>query len=252
MGFIADVFDCVIIDNTTGEAVGSTTLSSANITVDVQENEIRSGRGNTLQGVLHSARDITVEAEDTHFKYDWLARKVGQSITTGAGVGYATPKNYTVSGSSTITLDNAPLTGVSDPIVIYDTTTNTLLTKVASAPAAGQFSVSGTTVTFNSGLNNKIVEVRTYKYNTSASTQTINIDTTTFAKGCALVLETIEIDENEVPKFKVQWQFPVALPNGSFSLNTASERNASAQNTSFRIAKPANSNVVGTVLRIPI
>lgn len=251
MGFIADVFDCVIIDNTTGETAGSTTLSSSNISIEVQENEIRAGRGNTLQGVLHSSRDISVETEDVHFKYDWLARKVGQSITTGAGVGYATPKNYTVSGTSTITLDNAPLTGASDPIKIYDDA-GVLMTKVASAPAAGQFSVSAAVVTFNAGMNAKIVEVRTYKYNTSASTQKIDIDTTTFAKGCTLVLETIEIDENEVPKFKVQWQFPVALPNGSFTLNTASERNAAAQSASFRIAKPATSNVVGTVLRIPI
>lgn len=242
--FVADVFDAVIIDNATGEVAGSTTLTSSSINVDVQENDIRAGKGNTLQGVLHSARDIKVETDDVVFRYDWMARKLGKAIVTGAGVGYAMPIWYTASGTSTITIAVAPApkaTGHGMKIYKKDGTEVT------------GFTVSSGTVTFPTGvLAGDSVEVRTYKFDTPATTQRIDIDTTSFASGCTLILDTIEIDENEKPVYRIQYMFPVAIPNGTFTVSTASERNASSNATSFRIAKPATSNIVGTVQKFPI
>lgn len=248
MPLIADVFDMLIIDNASGDVAGSTTLVNSNIAVDVPEQEVRSGKGNNLQAILHSGRDISIDCEDTSFRYDWLAKKLGKNVVTGAGVGYAMPQWYTVTTDASakiITLKNAP-TNI-DTLVIYDalgvklvkTTDYTLATNKVTILKAGI-------------LAGNEVEVRTYKYATPATTQSIEIDTTSFPSGCTLVLDTIEIDDDEKPLNQVQFIFPNAKMGGSFTLNTASERNAASQNTTFRIIKPKKSTVIGSIQRIPI
>src|SRR5690606_37772385 len=98
-----------------------------------------------------------------------------------------------------------------------------------------------------------IVEVRTYTYATSASTESIKIDNAVFAKGVKAILETIEIDSTtEKATHLLQWQFPNALPSGNFSVNTTSAREASAQTFNLRVVKPKVGTVVGETLRIPL
>jgi hypothetical protein len=247
MTMIADIFDMLIIDNLTGEVAGSTTLVNSNIAVDVPEQEVRSGKGNGLQAILHSGRDISIDCEDTSFRYDWLARKLGKSITTGAGIAYSMPEWHVVvaeASTKTITLKETPVS--IDSLVIHDslgiklikTTDYTLTTNKVTLLKAGI-------------LAGHEVEVRTFKYTTPATTETITIDTTSFPSGCTLVLDTLEINDDETPLNKIQFNFPNATMGGSFTINTASERNAASQNTTFRIIKPKRSNVIGTVQRIP-
>ncbi|QSF43270.1 hypothetical protein [Paenibacillus tianjinensis] len=247
MSMICDVFDVVVIDNATGEVAGSTTLTSSNIAVEVQEQEVRAGKGNGLVAILHSARDINVECEDVSFKYDWMARKLGQTIVTGAGVAYAMPDWYTVvmeSSAKVITLPSTP-TSI-DTLAIFDKNGAKLVKTTDYTLAAGKVTILKVDVAAGDQ-----VEVRTYKYATPASTETINIDSTSFPSGVTLVLDTIEINEDEEPLNRIQYTFPQAMMGGSFTVNTASERNAAAQNTTFRIVKPKNSKVVGTIQRIP-
>lgn len=97
MALIADVFDVIIEDND-GDVIATTTLQQANIDVTVQETEVRGGKGNQLLGVLHSNRDIMINLTDAEFKYEWMAKQLGQDIVTGAGVAYAMPKFFTAAG----------------------------------------------------------------------------------------------------------------------------------------------------------
>src|SRR5205085_10523262 len=96
MSFIADVFDVTLIDPISGDVIATTTLQDASIDVKVTENEIRGGQGNVLLGNLHVSRDITISLTDIEFRYDWLAKQLGQDVKTGAGVAYAAPKFYTL------------------------------------------------------------------------------------------------------------------------------------------------------------
>jgi hypothetical protein len=73
-----------------------------------------------------------------------------------------------------------------------------------------------------------------------------------FSKGVTLVLSTFETDEDESNPFELQYQFPNAIPNGSFQINTSSEKNAATQNLKLKVIKPATSTVVGKLLRIPL
>lgn len=246
--FVADVFDAILKSKTTGEVIATTTLQTGNLEVSVSENEIRGGKGNQLLGVLHVSRDINIALTDAEFKYEWLAKQLGQDVKTGAGIAYAMPKWYTVvdnAGDKEITLDETP-TSI-DSIAMYDktgakltkTTDFTLDTKVITITKTG----------INAGDK---VEVRTYTYETPATTQTIEIDNSVFAEGVELVLETIEITGDEIPKFRVQYQFDSAVPAGNFSIQTSSERSAQAQQFDLRVLKPTDSDIVGRIVRIPI
>lgn len=240
--FIADVYDLYIQSNDTNKVIGSTTLSSANLNFTVNENEIRAGRGNSLLGLLHSARDLTVEAEDVSFNWDFIQMQLAKQATSGSVEAYATPKWYEATGTTpTIALEATP----SDPasVSIFD----------EDGAEISTFTVNNNIVTFTSGaVSGKHYEVRGYKYNAPAGTETVVIDASTFAKGVTLVLETIEIDHNEIPVNKVQIVVPNALPNGTFSLNTTSERQANAMSVTFRAVKGRFEDTLGKIHRIPI
>lgn len=248
MAVIADVFDMIAID-AEGNVIATTTLTESGIEVSVQENDVRAGKGNQLLGVLHSDRDITVNATDVSFRYDWLAKQLGQNIVTGAGVAYAMPKWYTVElddMDKVIELDEEP--NDDNSIALYDA-------NGVKLALTTDFTVSGKTITITkSGINvGDAVEVRTYTYDTSAQTQTINIDNAVFGKGMKIILETYEIDEEtETVTHKLQWQFDKALPSGNFTINTQSAREAVTHAFSFRIVKPKSSTKVGHSIRIPV
>lgn len=247
MALIADVFDVVLIDSTDDSVIATSTLQTANITVAVSEVEVRGGKGNQLLGVLHANRDITIDLTDAEFRYDWLAKQLGQPIVTGAGVAYAMPKYYEVQGSVGsyfIELDETPL--ALDSIKMYDDIGVIIPTKL-------NVKLSGKKVTLESGFTKgDVIEVRTFTYATKESTETISIDNTVFAKGVKAILETIEISGSEVPLYKLQYQFDETSPTGNFNINTQSERTAATQNFQLKVIKPKHSTVVGRTLRIPL
>ena len=95
-------------------------------------------------------------------------------------------------------------------------------------------------------------EVRTYKYTTPVGTKTLNFESDKFATGAKLVLSTLETDENEQHLFELQYIFENAIPNGSFTIQTSSEKKESTQSLKLKIVKPSNSTIVGKLLRIPL
>jgi hypothetical protein len=243
MGLIADVFNVTLIDPVSNDVIATTTLQDANIDVKVSENEVRAGQGNALIGTLHVSRDITISLTDAEFKYDWLAKQLGQDVKTGAGVAYAAPKFYTLDSSKAITLDKNP--SDANTLAIYKEDG----TKINSADytyATGKVTFSGTG--YNEGDQ---VEVRTYTYATDATTQTIEFDSKVFAKGLKAILETVEIDGDETITHVLQYQFDSAVPDGNFQVQTKSDRNAATQAFGLKVIKPKNSTVVGRLLRFP-
>ena len=254
MGLVADVFDVVILDST-NNPIASTTLQDANIEISMTANDVRAGKGNQLIAIIHSTRDINIPLTDVEWNYEYLAMQLGQDINTGAGVAYAMPKWYTAVAESSnvkITLDEAPKMttgGTPAPVLLkiykedgtaVSGTHITVAAKVVTIAAAGGVEAGDK------------VEVRTYVYESSATTQKISIDDTVFPKDFKIVLETIEIDSDESPTHRLQYQFDRSKPTGNITLNTSSERNASTQVMNLRVLKPKTSTEVGRVLRIPI
>ncbi|MFB5759104.1 hypothetical protein [Paenibacillus medicaginis] len=241
MALIADVFD-VILKDSNGDVFGTTTLQDAGIEFTVQENEVRSGKGNQLYGVLHVSRDININLTDVEFKYEWLAKQLGQTVVTGAGTAWSMPKWYTIDAADKISLPETP---INDSLAIYDATGRKLALTT-------DYTVTAKDVTFTGLTAGTEVEVRTYSYTTAPNTQTIAIDNSVFGKGVQAVLETIEINGNEEVVATIQYQFDNAVPSGNFTINTASERNAATQAFNLRVIKPRTTNIVGRFLRIPV
>ncbi|TBL76244.1 hypothetical protein [Paenibacillus thalictri] len=244
MALIADVYE-VLLKDSEGNVFATTTLQDAKIDVKVKETDVRGGRGNQLIGVLHSDRDIAITLTDVDFKYDWLAAQLGQDIVTGAGVAYAMPKFYEAAGTTTVkvTLDQTPLSV--DTLAIYDQNGVKL--------EASSYALLGKELTFSSGVEaGDTVEVRTYQYATNAKTETITIDNAVFAKGVIAVMETIEIDNQENPINRIQYQFDNTLPTGAFTIEAKSDRSANTSQFNLRVIKPKQSTSVGKVLRFPI
>lgn len=246
MTLVADVFDVTLIDNATGTAFASTTLTEANIEFQVNANEVRAGKGNQLIGIIHAGRNITLTLTDAEVRNDWIAAQLGQTIKTGAGVAYAAPKFVKVVDNETkpsVTLGQTPISG-------------SVLAYTEDGKKISGFTVTDKDIDFTSATPTVAVgdtiEIKTYQYNSTAETQTIDIDNTVFAKDVTAILSTWEIDEEtEVPVNIVQYQFPFAKPDGNFTVNTTSERNAVTQQMVLQVLKPKTSDVVGKVTYIP-
>jgi hypothetical protein len=251
MPLIADIFLVNLVDEN-NDVIATSTLQEGNLEVTVSENDVRGGRGNALLAVLHSDRDIAINLTDAEFRYDWLAKQLGQDIVTGAGTAYAMPKWYTAADIDTATAGDQP--GITLDKTPSDSTSLAIYNE--SGVKITGFTVSGATVDFAVASPavavGDLVDVRTYIYATSAQAETITIDNTVFAKGVKAILETLEIDSEENPTHKLQYQFDKAIPSGNFSINTSSERTANTQAFNLRVVKPATSNVVGRVVREPI
>lgn len=243
MGLVANMFKVLIQEPNNGKTIASSTLTDASIEVAMTTNDIIAGN-NELIAILHSGRDINIPMTDVEWKYDYLAMQLGQDIKTAAGIAYSMPKFYTAideTGVISITLDEIPSDANSIKIYKLDETEITGFTSV------------GEKVTFSTGIEaGDTVEVRTYKYTTAATTQTIEIDNDIFPADYIVVLETIEIDHDEQPTHKLQYQFDRVKPTGNITLNTTSDKNATSQQINFRVLKPKTSTVVGRALRIPV
>lgn len=246
MVLVADVFDATLIDNSTGKVYATGTLTTGNIEFAVNANEVRAGKGNELIGIIHAGRNITLTLTDAEVRNDWIAAQLGQEIKTGAGVAYAAPKFQEVINAAdtlTVTLGQTP---IADSVKIYtednaEITGFTLTDKTVDFTAATPAVEAGQTV-----------EIRTYQYATDAETQTIDIDNSVFAKDVTAILSTWEIDEKtEVPVRTIQYQFPAAKPDGNFTVETTSERNAITQQMVLQVIKPKNSTKVGKYISFP-
>jgi hypothetical protein len=248
MSLVADVFDVLLVEPDDGSIICTTTLQDANIDVRVNSTDVRGGKGNQLIGVLHSGRDIDIALTDVTFRFDWLAKQFGQDIITGAAIAWAFPKWYTATGDTTtgitITLDETPL-ATNSGIQIYKAD-GTLI-------SATDYTISDKTVTFTTGVvSGDKVEVRGYKYTTAATANTIEINNKIFADGKICILETLEIENDETPLAKIQYQFDSAVPTGNVTINTTAERKAVAPQFGLRVLKPETSDVVGRIIRVPL
>lgn len=241
MGLICDVFKAIL--RYEGETIGVGLLQNANIEVQTQNNDLRADRGGNVVAVIHGAKDINITLTTADMNYAILSRILGQNITTGAGIAYHMPITLTASGATPkISLPEVPL-ATDHRMVVYK----------ADGTKVSTFTVSGSDVTFTTGVvAGEEVTVAGYRYNTSAQTQTIDINASSFPKDMEVILETLEVTQGEVVTHRIQYQFNKVIPDGNFSINTASERNAVTQDLTLRVLKPFNSDIMGKVLRIPV
>ena len=252
MSLIADVFDVSMIDSS-GNIFATTTLSSADIDIKCDSKEIRAGRGDSLISILRSNRQVDIKLAEVTFKWDFIKLQLGRTATTGSTVAWATSKWYEcvdldgVGAGTAIgfVLDNEPLTSASG-LKIFNTS------GVEVVVTSG-YTISSDDVTIVGGLVGSRYEVRGYKYNTPATTETVLIDNISFPDDVICVLETLEIsEEGETQISKIQYIFDKAVPDAALQIQTKKEKDANVTNFALKALKPANSNNIGRVIKIPV
>jgi hypothetical protein len=240
-GFIFDVFKVQMITSDTNEVFATTTLQNAQIQRQLQETEVRGGVGNKLLAQLYHTPSHTIQLEHTKFAYDWLARQIGSTITTGAGTAWKFLDSYKVA-SAKVSLPETP-TAVGDVIV-----------KNASGQPVTGFTLSGKDLDFTAATP-KVTDGDelqiTYQYSTDPQTQTIVMDDSKFPKGAKLILETLEYDGNNNPLALIQVEYYSVVPDGQFTLNTQAQRQAVTQQMNLKVVS-VDGDVVGEIRRIPV
>lgn len=170
-----------------------------------ERTEIRGGMGNGLQMVFDHTKKGTFQLTVPMVDLKLLAHIGGEDMVTGATSIYKREELTITAGAAT--LANTPVGG--DPIVfelLALRDNGTEFTKVASAPAATQFSYSGAALTFNASDNGKRVAVW-YQYTTAATAKKISIKANKFPASVKIVGEGLwrdqETDTDKVVAFTV-------------------------------------------------
>jgi hypothetical protein len=245
MAMIADVFKVLLIDNVTKEEFATATLEEAGFTITSETKDVNGGGG--LIAVLHSPRKENVTVTDPRFHFDILAKQLGADIVVGTGIGYAFPREYTVITDATdkiITLEQTPKT--SSEVKIYKADGTTLVPTT-------DYTIVGSEVAFTGSIvAGDVVKVSSYKFDTSAESETIEINNKKYPNGVTCVLETLEISEDETPLNTIQIVFDKCVFDGEISISTKNDRDASRHNMNLRVLNKIGGDIAGRITRIPI
>jgi hypothetical protein len=151
-----------------------------------------------------------------------LALLSGDTISTGIQNIYKR-EVLTVSAGSTATLSQTPLAGTTPSVFYLQGTRDngTALTKVASAPTAGQYSISSATVTVNSADNGKQIVVW-YQYATASSATNITVKASSFASAVQIVGTGLARDQVTETDVATNITFYKARPQNNFTITMSS------------------------------
>ena len=232
---IIQVFDALLIDEKTGEVIAKDSLQSADIEVSTESKEVKAGQSNAVIATIAASRNITVKLSEPVFNLRNLAMNMGQDIVTGAGVAHAMAKSYTVGSSGAVVLDNIPVAGS----VVCEVG----VTAVQVADSA--------TITITGKSEGELVKILTYKYETDADTQTIDIDGKKFATAKKLILQTTVFTLDQEPAYYLQYEFPSAKPVENFSIQTKSEAEAVVTNLELKILEKGGKQGLIRLIRHP-
>jgi len=201
--------------------------------------EIRNGVDETLFGLLGTKKDVTITLTENTFNFDTLAAMAGTTIVTGAGVGYSSEVNLVVATGLTITLPVVPKAG------------NTAILNMKNNGVDITGSLVGSTVTLTGAIVGDIIKVYPYEIVTSATTQTITINSNDFPTGIKLVLMTKEVSPKRVVISDVQIVCPNAIATGDWKLDTSSAIKSTDVPMVFKILQIEDTTKLYTISKIP-
>lgn len=217
---IKEVYDTSLINFATSKpfvfidyATAATNENSA------ERTEVRGGEGNGLQMVFDHTKTGTFQLSIPMVDLKLLAHLGGEDMVTGATSIYKREELTITAGAAT--LANTPVT---DTQVVFEMTglrdNGTEFTKVASAPTAGQYTLTGAALGFNTADNGKKVAVW-YQYTTPATAKKIAIKANKFPASVKIVGEGLwrdqETDTDKVVAFTVH----KAKAQPTFTLSTS-------------------------------
>lgn len=216
----------------------SENLTSANLTNEITQTEVKNGKGNQLFSKINTGKTASVTLSSNVFSFSQIALNSGCDIVTGKGIAYKIPEIKTLDVDKKITLTEKPLN--KDELSFLKN----------GEEVEGAYNETDDTVTFSTLAEGDKVKVMPYRYETADTATTVTIDTKTFATGGKLVLTTYEKDANQNIVADIQIIAEKVLPEGSWSLNTQSEVQAQDQEIPLSILSDDEGNYY-KIVRIP-
>jgi hypothetical protein len=174
---------------------GGNTVESIKSSIEIPTSELADGNSDFPMGIYDTGKDGTIEVKLSGYSTVLHAALMGVDIESEASKNMwaaEEPHSVPASGAYTYDLDNMVATG--GTIVVLDNTGSPFVS-VASGPAAGQFTVSGATVTHNSVDAGKEVFV-TYEH-TALTSERLALPTTRGSRPslCAIISTNAKSDD---------------------------------------------------------
>jgi len=220
---IKEVMDLQALDYTTGNPLFFIDYATATTNAVASERTfITGGQGNGRLLAFDHTKTSELRLEIPLVDLNLLAALGGDSLVTGQAQNVYKREVLTVTGGSA-TLSQTPLAGTNPSVYFLNGTRDngTALTKTASAPTAGQYSISGTTLTFNTADNNKQVVVW-YQHATPSTVTKFSVKATKFAKAMRLIGVGIARDQVTEADVATNITFYKARPQGNFEITMSS------------------------------
>ena len=219
--------EILVTDLESGMEMFSGSLKSTNVNKTATKTAVRAGRDNAQWLEIVGDSEITVEVTDIQAKRDWLALKLGGTLTNEAVELEAFPKNYKVGGAGgtkEIELEQTPLTGTT-PVVYNKKTGETI-----------GASLTGKKLTITSGAEiGDVVLVGSYKYSVTADK--VDIPASSSGRDVSITITRPQANRAQKVVCEKVWKFYRASFSTDFVDEATAEKSESAISTSFTILK---------------
>lgn len=197
-------------------------LTSSTLAQTAEQTDINNGKDNAKWATFNHSKALNLTAESNVVDMDKLIAIAGNSIKSGAVTMYCDAEVLTPSGDS-ITLPKTPLN--EEAVQLLD------IEKDEVIPAE-DYSVSGTTVTFESMKTPAgDVKVIPYQYTQASGVEEVVISADSFPSTFRVVLKTVAIDEGNNITHDVEIEIPKMVPSANFELATNSNHTDGMSNT---------------------
>lgn len=219
---IKEVLNCQFMDFTTGAPTFYVDYATAS-TNEVAGDRLflTAGQGNYRLMAFDHSKTSTLKLSVPLVDLNMLALLTGDSLTTAAQTIFYREILTITAGAATLSQTPAGTTIPSIYFLTGSRDNGAALTKVASAPAAGQFAITGTALTFNATDNGKQVAVW-YQYTTPSSTQKISLKANKFTKPVKIVGQGLAIDQVTEASVATNILFYKAKVQPNFTLTMSS------------------------------
>ena len=242
---IIKCFEAYLYDDNGDVLAVDENLTSASLSQACEEAEIRNGKHNSVWSVINHSKSLEGELQSNILDIEKIALLAGSSIVKGATKMHTNAVVLELE-DDTATLPQAPLSN--DEVKIIDVAADKVLTM--GALESGDYTISSTTVTFNSGRKpTGEIKVLPYAYN-AVDGEEIVIASDKFPTVCKLLLKSVYIDEDQNITHDVEVEMKVK-PSSNWSISTQSDFTSGMDNTlSFKAIKDSKGNL-GYIRFIP-
>jgi len=222
---IMKCFEAYLYDDNGDVLAVDENLTSASLSQACEEAEIKNGKDNATWATIQSSKTLTAELQTNVLDINKLVVQAGSSIVKGATKMHTNAVVLELE-DDTATLPQAPLSN--DEVKIIDVAADKVLTM--GALESGDYTISSTTVTFNSGKKpTGEIKVLPYAYN-AVNGEEIVIASDKFPAVCKLLLKSIYIDEDQNITHDVEVEMKVK-PSADWTLSTQADFGQGMDNT---------------------